>query len=303
MLWFPLALLGYFLLAIAFILDKFILTKSVREPAVYAFYSTIFLFGVLLAWPFGVELLATGFDWAMAVFSGVTFGFALWTLYIAVKGGEATHVNPFNGAIVTAATFVLSSAFLAESLTELQIAGVVILLFASVLLMFEKSFSHSGFHIGFLWAALSGVLFAMSHVSAKYLYEVYSFLTGFVWSRAAIGLVGLFLLAHPAVWRSFKRKKDEEPRASAKRYAVPIVVANKALGLAAVILVQYAAAIGFVTLVVALSGIQYVLMFVLAYVLTKTAPKFFQEYFTKRELAVQVVAILLVAIGSAMLVL
>lgn len=302
-MWFLLSLLGYVLLAFAFILDKFILTKSVREPAVYAFYSTIFLFGVLLAWPFGVEFLATRFDWIMAVFSGVTFGFALWALYIAVKKGEATHINPFNGAIATAATFVLSSAFLAETLTGLQIAGVALLLFASFLLMFEKSLTRTGFHIGFLWAALSGVLFAVSHVSAKYLYEVYPFLTGFVWSRAAIGLVGLFLLAHPAVRRSFRRKSGGQSKHAAKRYVLSIVVANKALGLAAVVLLQYAAAVGLVTLVVALSGLQYVLMFVLAYVLTKTAPGFFKEYFTKRELAVQVVAIILVAIGSAMFVL
>ena len=82
-MWFIFACLGYFLLALVFILDKLILTKSVSKPVVYTFYSTIFLFGALLAWPFGVELL-NDFDWIVAIFSGVTFGLAMWALFIGL---------------------------------------------------------------------------------------------------------------------------------------------------------------------------------------------------------------------------
>src|SRR3990167_9089046 len=137
-MWFTIALIGYFLLALVFILDKLILTKSVTHPVVYTFYSTIFMFGTLLAWPFGVELLL-GSDWLWAIISGVAFGFGLWTMFIAVKGGEASHVNPFVGAVVTIFTFVLSYFFLFEDLTGWQMGGLVALVFASFLLSFEKS--------------------------------------------------------------------------------------------------------------------------------------------------------------------
>jgi len=50
-------------------------------------------------------------------------------------------------------------------------------------------------------------------------------------------------------------------------------------------------------------GIQFVLMFILIYLLTKFAPKVFQEYVTKRELAVQTIAIILVMVGSGLFVL
>ena len=42
--------------------------------------------------------------------------------------------------------------------------------------------------------------------------------------------------------------------------------------------------IGSVTIVGAMSGVQYVLMFIMIYLLTKFTPKIFKEYFTKHEI-------------------
>ena len=300
-MWFFFALLGYFLLAVVFILDKFILTKAVGKPVVYTFYSTIFMFGTLLAWPLGVELLR-GSDWTWALVSGVAFGLALWTLFIAVKTGEASHINPFNGAIITTATFGLSAIFLGERLSATQLLGMAILIVASFILSFETSRQHRGWHMGFVWAIVSGILFGISHVSAKYLYEIYPFLTGFVWTRATTGLVGLAVLFAPAVRQAFKRTRREKPKTQAKRPAFSIVIITKALAILAVILIQYAMAISSVSLVAALSGLQFALMFGLVFVLTKFAPRIFKEYFTKQELAVQTVGIMLVMMGSVLLV-
>lgn len=298
-MWFLVAFIGYFLLATVIILDKFILTKSVSKPIVYTFYSTIFMFGALLAWPFGVKMLS-GRDWLWAITSGVAFGLGLWTMFIAMKKGEASHINPFNGAAVTVATYLIASVFLGEVLTMLQLIGMVILIFASCLLSFEKSKEHNGFHIGFVWAAVSGILFAVSHVSAKYLYEIYPFLTGFVWSRAFIGLVGLFTLFSPEVRQIFRRKEKKEKKAG--RNTLAIVVVDKILAVLAVILVQYAAALGSVSLVMALSGLQFMLLFVMIYALTKFMPNLFREYFTREEIEVEIVATVLVVIGSALFV-
>ena len=44
-MWFLVAFIGYFLLAVVVILDKFILTKSVSKPVVYTFYSTTVTLG------------------------------------------------------------------------------------------------------------------------------------------------------------------------------------------------------------------------------------------------------------------
>ncbi len=300
MQWFIIALVGYTALAVVFILDKLILTKSVSKPVVYTFYSTIYMFAVLLAYPFGVELLQ-GIDWLWATISGLTFGFGLWTMFIAVKNGEASHINPFLGAVITIATFIFSSIFLGESLTTLQIVGINILVLASFLLSFEKSKKYNGIHIGFLWAVLSGLLFAVSHVIAKYIYGIYPFLTGLVWTRATIGFVGILCLFYPAVQKTFKKKKKQS-KTFAKRHAFGLVVVDKILAVIGVIAIQYAIAIGSVTMVNAMSGLQYGLMFVFIYLLTKFLPKVFKEYFTKKELLVQTIALVLVIFGSALFV-
>jgi drug/metabolite transporter (DMT)-like permease len=309
--WLLLSTIGYVCLALVFILDKLILTKSVEKPVVYTFYSTIFLAVVLLALPFGGELLHTPFDWGVATVSGLGFGFGLWAMFLALHHGETSHISPFIGAMVTVSTFVLSALWLGETLTDVQKIGVAILVFASLLLSFEKSKQHSGFHVGFLWAILAGVCFGISHVAAKYIYELYPFLTGFIWTRATIALVGVITLFVPTVWKSLFGKKTavnkkvrvKNQKTFGHRHALSIVLSNKVLGVVGVVLIQAAISSGSVTLVNALSGMQYVLMFVLVFISSKISPQIFQEYFTKREIVVQTIAILLVCLGSVCFVL
>jgi len=305
MTWFFIATLGYTFLAFTFVLDKFILEESVKEPVVYTFYSTIIMFAALAAYPFGVKFLA-GIDWLWGIFSGVSFGLGLWLLFIAVDIGETSHISPFNGAVVTLASYFISYIFLGESLTQLQIFGMVLLVIASLMLSFEKSKKNSTFHTGFMWAIFSGIFFAASHVSAKYLYDIYPFLTGFVWTRASAGLVGLGVLFFPEVRASFNKKEEtDQPQSEqklAEKYRIPIIVANKVLAVIAVILVQYATDLGKVSLVRAMSGLQFVLMFFLVYVFTKLTPQFFKEYFTTQEIVIQLIALFLVVVGSALLV-
>lgn len=304
MSWFYVALVGYFILGLVFVLDKLILTKSVGKPVVYAFYSTIFLFGSFFAVPFGVKLLSIE-NLVLAGVSALFFGFAMWTQFVAVKEGEASHINPFNGAMITIFTFFLSYHFLAERLEMVHVVGVVILVVASLMLSLEKSRKNSGIHIGFFWAVVSGFFYGASHVAVKYLFDTTGdFLSVLVWSKGFVGFVGLFFLLFPSVRRAISfKKKRKKAKTLSKRHAGAIVIVTKALSLVAVIMIQYAIAIGSVTLVGALSGLQYAFMFVLILLLTKFLPKIFKEYFTKQELKVQTIAIILVIIGSTFFVL
>lgn len=295
-MWFFIAILGYFLLAIVFILDKLIVQKSVSKPAVYAFYSTIIMFGALLILPFISFDLLSGMDWLWATISGVAFGLALWTFYLAVHHGEITHIGPFNGAMVTIFLYILGWQFLGEKLSSLQIGGIVILIFASLLLSLEKSRKHKGIHVGFWWAIVAGLLFAISHVSAKYLYGVYPFWTALTWTRATTGLVGLALLLSPGVRAVLKRNPDKS-KTYARRHAGFIVAVDKIFAVVSNLLIQYAIALGAVTIVGAMSGLQFVLMFVMVYLLTKLLPRVFKEYFTKKEIIVELIALVLVVIG------
>lgn len=301
MSWFIVALVGYILLAVVFVLDKFILTKSVESPIVYTFYSTIFMLAALFVYPFGVQPLS-GTDWIIALMSGMSFGFALWAMFIALRHGEASHITPFIGGIISVATFAGGSLFLQEKLSFQQLFGIMVLVIASLLFSFEKSEIHSGIHRGFAWAALSGILFAVSHVSSKYIYDSYSFLTGLVTTKATVGVVGFITLCFPVVRESFRKRSKMEKKKKEKQYMVPIVLSNKIIGVIAVLLIQYAISLGSVTVVNAMSGIQYVSMFLLIYLMSKRFPKIFHEYFTKKELVTEMCALVLVVFGYILLV-
>ena len=307
MLWFLFALTGYLLLAMVFVLDKLILTKTLDKPVVYTFYSTIFMVLALLAWPFGVQLLVMT-DWLWAFVSGIAFGLALWSMFIAVKREEASHINPFIGAITTIITYALAALFLAERLTTESVWGVITLFAATLLLSLFGEGRKPGLSRGLWWGVAAGLLFAVSHSSAKYLYEIYPFLTAFVWTRATTALVGFMCLFSPAVRRTFRRKESETIRRCrscgySRTYTVALVAATKLLGVVAVICIQYAIAIGSVTVVNALVGLQYAFMFLLIYLSTRYIPKIFKEHFSRKELAIETAAIVLVLFGSALFVL
>jgi uncharacterized membrane protein len=291
------AVIGYIMLAVVFILDKFILTKSVPKVTVYTFYSTIFMLGALLLLPFGGGLLVSSTHWLISTLSGGAFGVGIWTLYIAVKAGEASHVNPYSGAIVTISTFILAGIFLGEDLSSIQQMGVGVLVIASILLSYQKTENSKSAVGSFFWATVSGIAFAISHVSAKYIYSLYPFITGFVWTKASTGLFALFFLLVPAVRKSFRMHAGEK-KTFARRHSILIVIVAKVLAIMAVILIQYAIATGETSVVVALSGLQFAFMFIAVVFLTRFAPRVFREYFTKREYFIQSCGIILVVIGS-----
>ena len=290
--------IGYFCLALVAILDKFIVSNQKSKPAVYAFYTAIVMLPILLLqFYFGFPFLNN--DWLWGLVSGITFGLAMWTLFLAVAEGEASHIGPFNGAMLTLITYLLSNTFLNERLTGLQILGVIILSLACLLLAFEKSKHHSGFHKGFIWAIISGLFFAVSLVSIKYLYLHYEFWPSFIWARGTAGLLGVAMLILPSIRKSFKKVKNQEQKNKQEK-KVLVILSNKVLSVVATVLLQYATAIGSVIIVNALGGLQYALMFLLIYISTKFFPKFFKEYFTKRELVMEIMAIILIIIGSAL---
>lgn len=291
-MWYLSAIVGYALLAAVFILDKRILSNELKQPVVYTFYSTVFLVLVGAAWLF-VPLLPSLVLWTLALISGLAFGAALWCLFVALQKSEASHLDPFVGAIITLATLAGADRWLNEALTVKQIIGCAVLAAASFLLAREETTKHRGWHVGYMWGIVSGVLFAMSHLTAKAVYSGADFWPAFVATRFTIGLFGLLLLVAPAVWRTFKSKSTR----TRTHHPITIVVGTKALSLVANSAIQYAIALGSVTIVNALAGLQYALMFVGILAFNAWRPGFFREYVSRRELWLESAALLLVMLG------
>jgi len=307
-MWLILSVIGYTLLALAAIIDKYLLSSAKVQPALYTFYSTIFVLPLLVLLPLGVKFLNTPFDWLIAIISGVSFALALWAMFLGFEKSEISHVGPLVGAVTPLFVFLFGHLFLSEIFTNRQLVAFGFLIFGSLLVSFEKSKKHSGWHFGMIWGILAGILYAVSHVSAKYIYGNYDFFSGFVWTRVTTGLVGLLLLVHPVVFRSlFKNTildkiKNKLPSVRTKKDNIILVIINKILSSAGVVVIQYAIAIGSVSLVNALNGLEYAILIILVLLLSKFWPKKFKEDYTTWELVLEFSAVATISVGLILLV-
>lgn len=296
-MWLFTALLGNAALAVVGVMDKLILTKTVHKPVVFVFYSTVFVAPLFFFLPFGVIFPSVWTDHLIFAVSGICFALGLWALYIGFQESEISHVGPLVGAATPFFVFLLSSIFLREELTTANLAAIFVLIAGSLIISFEKSRRHNGWHRGMAWGALAGLLFAVSHISAKYAYDAYGFYNGFVWTKIWIAVFGVILLFLPSV-RAILFKKSS----GGKTGQWFLIFSNKFLGLIGVILIQYAIALGSVSLVNALAGAQYALLVVLVAVISKFWPGIIKETYSKKEIAQEALAIFMVALGLFLLI-
>lgn len=295
------ALAGYALLAMVFVLDKVLVSKSaVSLPApVVAFYSTATLLPILLLIPFGVQAPSTVWQWWQAIISGATFVAALLYMYYGFEHSKVSHSGPLVGVITALATLAVAKLFLSEALVAKEWLGVGILIIGSLAISLKQSRGHYGWHRGMLYAVLAGICFALSNTFAKNLYDSLGFVSGLVISRGAIGVAGLVLLAHPEVRNSitagFHKHHPKRSRATTGFWA--LFISDKVLGVVGVVLIQLAVALGSVSVVSALQGFQYGILIIGTALISRFRPKIFFERYAKGELKRELMGAFLIALG------
>src|SRR3989344_4156694 len=89
MLWFYLAIVAYALNAIAFVIDKHLLSAPVLRPISYAFWVGILSLVSIVLLPLGVYWVGL-YYFLMAFISGGMFFFGLIFLYKAIKKTDIT---------------------------------------------------------------------------------------------------------------------------------------------------------------------------------------------------------------------
>lgn len=300
---FIIAFIGYAFQAVDSILNKYVLEKTTVQPALFTFYSSIFTLPLLIFTIWLPGLYAHPFDLGIAAVSGIFFALALFVMYRAILESEISHIGPFLGAAIPFFILFMGRIFLGEAIGRRMLIGIIFLIIGSLIISLEKSKAHQGWHRGMLLGVLAAFLFALSHVAAKYLYDVYGFTTGFIYTRGCIGLVGLALLFVPSVRALFIAKKKKKPAQSILRKSgtVPVIV-EKIVGVVGVVLVQYATAIGSVTVVNALSGVQFALLVGLVAFLSAFFPKTFKEDYQGREVLQEVIGVVVVGIGLVLVI-
>lgn len=298
MSWIFIALLGYFLMAVAALFDKYLLVGRIKAPAVYAFFVSLFSLFVLPAIPFGFQF----FGWkttGIFLLSGAIFLYGLVALYTAVKGNEISRISPLVGTVVS--LVAISAGFFPGTFSEtafsfIHIVALVLLIGGGLLVSFDFPLQkHEYIPMSVI---IAGVAMGVSLLLLKYGYAETNFVSGLVWSRIGMFLGGLSLLLIP-LYRD-QILGEMSAFSTTSRTVVhtgSIFLLNKVCAGSATFLLIYATFLGPVSFVQALSGMQYVFLLLLALPLSFRYPQIFGEKLSFWDWFQKVVAIIIIGLG------
>ena len=308
MSWFFLAIIGHLANGIAFIIDKILLKSSFTRSATYAGLVGILSAVVILAIPF-VHFWPQNNMWFVAIISGVSFVFALWTFFAALSRSEASRIVPIVGSLIPILTLIGAFTFLGERLSDRTFLGFFFLIVATFLLSSSGAGKPTKEAV---WLAItSAFLFALSSVTAKSVYDTSGFFGGFVTTRIAAAATSFILLTaidrkagdevlqmmHPP---KSKDKKTKEKSAGSK--AAVLALVGQTLGAVGFLCVQWATASGSASIVNAMQAVQYALLVVVGIIFAKRAPHLLDEKLTTHTLIIKGSALALTAIGMYLIV-
>jgi len=301
MTWLLVAILSYFLLAIVFLVDKYLLGGPIPSPKVYAFYVGMLGILILALAPFVGFFVPGPSQILLSLLAGALFIYALFWFYKALQLFEASRVVPAVGGILPLFTFglIYLVSLGEEILSFSKMIASLLLISGSVLITLkkEKLVTQKSLRI----SAIAAFFLALYFVSAKYVYLALPFWPGFIWIRMGGVLMALlfFLFAKEI------RKEIFEQKVSLKKKTAGVFLSNQALGAGANILQNWAIALAplaFVAVISALQGVQYVFLLIFAVLLSLKSPQILKEEISRKILFQKVIAILLIAGGLTLLV-
>ena len=322
--WFFISLTAYFLLALAAVIDKYLLDKRISRPTTYAFYVGVFGLMALFLFPFGffVPLFAT---LVLSLSSGFISILAFYSFYVILQKSEASRVVPVIGGFSPIFVLILSSFFLGESLKAIEYPAFFFLISGGVLI--SLAIKYDGIHVQkpetvkiFIATVISAFLFALSFVFFKAAVFGTPFINAFIWSRLGGFSASLIFLipiasrqnifATPKTWFSgFSVKKLSGSEADARALIQDkrmistgsLFAINKIIGATGFFLLNYAISIGKVSIVNAMQGVQYALVFIIALLLSRKYPDILREDFSSLAVLEKILGIGLVAGGLLLL--
>jgi len=306
MSWVLIAAIAYLLIALQVILDKFMLSsKRVAHPATFAFYTGILSFFTLFVFlPFGgIHLVSLNQFWLLIV-SGIIFIFGALYIFFAIQKNQASQVIPVAGAVTPIVTYLLSLAFLQEKLSALNLLGIAGLILGGLLISFDLPLKvdKSKFFAGFFYSVLGGFFLGVAFLIFKIMYEQDNFANVFVWTRMGLGAGALVLLLIPpwkeAILDSFKNLKNNPKENS--RTSV-LFVFNKILGGTGSLMLNWAIALGSVTIANAMVSVEYIFVFILGLIFAFWLPKIFREKATVWDIFQKVGAISIITAGIVLI--
>lgn len=259
MLWLYVALTAYFIDAVAFIIDKYLLSSPIPRPFAYAFWVAVLSVGVVVLIPFGIFWI-NPFYFLIAFISGAAFFVGLIFLYKSIKSTDVSVAATNAGVLAAVFTYLFSFFVLKDKMVfSNEIAFVFLVVGIFFLGKTEKSI--------FKYSLMTGIFFGLSFVLLKWTFNEANFINGIFWTRIGFVCAGVLSLIFASARKEIITSFDK-----VTPYSKFLFILNKITAGAGFLLLYYSIKLGDVSLVSALLGTQFLFIFVLAIILRKKIP-------------------------------
>lgn len=279
------AIVAHGLIGLSLVWDKILLKRrGTRDLSFYVFWlGAISIFGLVLI-PFGFKMPPVRIA-MRALLAGFCDLVATWAYYAALKSGEASEEMAATGGFTPLATVVLSVPLLGVHVAGL--AGFAIMTAGGFVMFFAEKMPLKRVLPSVISAS---VLFGLTDVLQKLAFNGANFVTGYVFFTIGTFVGSMMILLYPTWRRQIFKGSEEAPPKSKIGYGI-----NRFLAGVGSFLVIFAISRTSPSMVEAISGVRYVVIFVGAYAVTRWRPVWFREDFTRRALFVK-------ALGTGMVV-
>lgn len=270
------------------VLDKAVINRYIRNPIFIIFVLNV------IALVFSVIILLitrqamVSWSWLLVFLSGFLFTVGDIFYFYALKIGEPSRVIPLF-SLVNIFTVIISALFLGEVFNPLKYLGIGIIIFGSIVITSSRNI-FSAFKSKILGlATMASIGYSGSIVINKYLLRDYSFWTVFGYQRLFVGLASLLIIL--IYFNEIKRMFLE-----LKKYMLLISI-GEVLNTGAAFIFVVATAYWYVSMVAAVSSVQYLFLFIWAVIISRFKPSLFAEEINRKIIFQKMTAIVLIVVG------
>ena len=260
-----------------------------------------YVFWIAIMGSFGMVFFFFGFKLPDLKTIGIVFLAALSFLlmlicyYQVLSRGEASEAVPVVGGFAPLATFLIGSIFELSSLNTSEAIGFILLLLGGFALFFSE---RAHLKELFVWTILASILTGSTNILEKIVFEhTANFSTAFALMKTATLILGVSMLAIPYLRRSiFSTSKGTTP-GNRKLYLTSRILA----GSGSVMLFYAIKLQDHPAVIESINGFRYVLVFILAFIITKVRPDLLKESLKASKVFIKAAATILIIGGLSIL--
>ena len=310
MTWLIVAICSYILLAITSLIDKVLLSGSLSDAKLYAFYVGILSSAAFILLFFGIWANPSIFVVFLGISAGAAQIYGSYFYLSALRQLEASRAVPIIGSLVPIFGFFLSALVSGGRavLSSQELVGFILLILGGWLIMARGvSIKNGGLH----YVVQASFLFALTVILSKLVYlrlsnvegNLFGFLplsfaNGFLLMSFGSVLAALTFLASDSVRKTVfghhSVKKEAKPRS--------LFFIGQMLGAAAFLLQSFSVSIApqaSVPVINAMAGVQYVFLFFFSMLVSFSFPGIIKEKNDSVSIIQKAVAIFLIMGGLA----